>query len=124
MNVADAAKYPEFKGNVGFVNSHSLMDSKSSSGSHHGHDALTYMNVGKAMGTRSLCSSRLLDLTAVRPRKMVYRKQSTMIIYSQWISFSNTTMHAFSMLTLSFYVYYATRLRPSSMIPPENFSLC
>jgi len=50
MNVADAAKYPEFKGNVGFVNSHPLMDVKSASGSHNGHDALTYMNVGDAMG--------------------------------------------------------------------------
>jgi hypothetical protein len=51
MNVADPTKYPDFKGNVGFVNSHSLCDPAGSSGSHYGGSALTYMNVGEAMGT-------------------------------------------------------------------------
>jgi hypothetical protein len=50
MNVADPAKHPEFKGTIGFVDSHPLMDTPSASGSHYGHDAMTYMNVGEAMG--------------------------------------------------------------------------
>ena len=50
MNVADATKYPDFKGNVGFVNSHPLENTPGSSGGHYGGDALTYMNIGEAMG--------------------------------------------------------------------------
>ena len=38
------------QGNVGFVDSHPLVDGKGSSGSHYGHDAKTYMNVGEGMG--------------------------------------------------------------------------
>lgn len=49
-NVADATKYPEFKGNVAAVYTHPLENTPGSSGGHYGHDALTYMNVGEAMG--------------------------------------------------------------------------
>ena len=41
MNVADATKHPEFKGTVGFVDSHPLENTPSSSGSHYGKDANT-----------------------------------------------------------------------------------
>jgi len=44
-----SGKYPEFKGNVAAVYSHPL-SMGSSSGSHYGHNAETYMNVGEAMG--------------------------------------------------------------------------
>lgn len=44
-----SGKYPEFKGNVAAVYSHPLSKG-SSSGSHYGGDAETYMNVGEAMG--------------------------------------------------------------------------
>ena len=50
LNVANATKYPAFKGNVGAVYSYPLMITPSSSGSHYSHDARTYMNVGQAMG--------------------------------------------------------------------------
>jgi len=43
-------KYPEFKGNVAAVYTHPLENTPSSSGGHYGHDAITYMNVGTAMG--------------------------------------------------------------------------
>jgi len=49
-NVADPTKYPEFKGNVAAVYTHPLEHSPGSSGAHYGKDALTYMNVGEAMG--------------------------------------------------------------------------
>jgi hypothetical protein len=49
LNVANTTKYPEFKGNVAAVDSHPLSIG-SSSGSHYGRDARTYMNVGQAMG--------------------------------------------------------------------------
>jgi len=49
-NVADEAKYPEFKGNVAAVYTHPLMHSPGASGGHYGKDAYTYMNVGEAMG--------------------------------------------------------------------------
>lgn len=45
-------KYPEFKGNVAAVYTHPLMHTPSSSGSHYSHDAITYMNVGAAMGAQ------------------------------------------------------------------------
>ena len=44
-----SGKYPEFKGNVATVYSHPLSQG-SSSGSHYGGNAETYMNVGEAMG--------------------------------------------------------------------------
>ena len=43
-------KYPEFKGNVAAVYTHPLENTPGSSGGHYGHDAITYMNVGMAMG--------------------------------------------------------------------------
>jgi len=49
-NVANPAKYPEFKGNVAAVYTHPLEHSPGSSGGHYGDDAFTYMNVGEAMG--------------------------------------------------------------------------
>ncbi len=45
----DSGKYPEFKGNVASVYTHPLSKG-SSSGSHYGGNAETYMNVGEAMG--------------------------------------------------------------------------
>lgn len=48
--VADPKKYPEFAGNVATVYTHPLLDTPGSSGGHYGDDALTYMNVGEAMG--------------------------------------------------------------------------
>lgn len=48
--VANATKYPEFAGNVAAVYTHPLCNTPGSSGGHYGHDALTYMNVGQAMG--------------------------------------------------------------------------
>jgi hypothetical protein len=44
-----SGKYPEFKGNVAAVYSHPLSKG-SSSGSHYGGNAETYMNIGEAMG--------------------------------------------------------------------------
>eukprot|EP00039_Didymoeca_costata_P019456 m.337603 g.337603 ORF g.337603 m.337603 type:complete len:378 (+) comp18177_c0_seq1:74-1207(+) len=49
LNVANATKYPEFKGNVAAVYSHPL-SMGSSSGAHYGGNAETYMNIGQAMG--------------------------------------------------------------------------
>ena len=49
-NVANAAKYPEFAGNVAAVYTHPLMHTPGSSGAHYGGDASTCMNVGEAMG--------------------------------------------------------------------------
>jgi len=49
-NVANATKYPEFKGSVAAVYTHPLEHSPGSSGGHYGGDAQTYMNVGQAMG--------------------------------------------------------------------------
>ena len=43
-------KYPEFKGNVAAVYTHPLLNTPGSSGAHYGGDAITYMNVGVAMG--------------------------------------------------------------------------
>ena len=40
----------EFKGTIGFVDSHPLEHTPGSSGAHYGKDAYTYMNVGEAMG--------------------------------------------------------------------------
>ena len=45
----ESGKYPEFKGNVAAVYTHPLSKG-SSSGSHYGGNAETYMNVGDAMG--------------------------------------------------------------------------
>jgi len=50
LNVANGTKYPAFKGNVAAVYTHPLMHTPSSSGSHYGGDAETYMNIGQAMG--------------------------------------------------------------------------
>ena len=50
LNVANATKYPEFAGNVAAVYTHPLENTPGSSGGHYGHDAITYMNVGVAMG--------------------------------------------------------------------------
>ena len=47
---ASAARYPEFKGSVAAVYTHPLENTPGSSGAHYGKDALTYMNVGQAMG--------------------------------------------------------------------------
>ena len=44
-----SGKYPEFKGNVASVYTHPLSKG-SSSGSHYGGNAETYMNIGDAMG--------------------------------------------------------------------------
>lgn len=44
-----SGKYPEFKGNVAAVYTHPL-SMGSASGSHYGHNAETYMNIGQAMG--------------------------------------------------------------------------
>ena len=44
-----SGKYPEFKGNVAGVYTHPLSKG-SSSGSHYGGNAETYMNIGEAMG--------------------------------------------------------------------------
>lgn len=44
-----SGKYLEFKGNVATVYSHPLSKG-GSSGSHYGGNAVTYMNVGEAMG--------------------------------------------------------------------------
>jgi hypothetical protein len=49
-NVANPAKYPEFKGTVAAVYTHPLLHTPGSSGAHYGKDAETYMNVGAAMG--------------------------------------------------------------------------
>lgn len=43
-------KYPEFKGNVAAIYTHPLENTPGSSGGHYGDDAITYMNVGLAMG--------------------------------------------------------------------------
>ena len=43
-------RYPEFKGSVAAVYTHPLENTPGSSGAHYGKDALTYMNVGQAMG--------------------------------------------------------------------------
>jgi hypothetical protein len=51
LNVANASKYPEFDGNVAAVYTHPLVAGPGASGSHYGHNAETYMNVGEAMGT-------------------------------------------------------------------------
>ena len=48
--VANATKYPAFKGNVAAVYTHPLEHKPGASGSHYGGDAETYMNVGQAMG--------------------------------------------------------------------------
>jgi hypothetical protein len=45
-----SGKHPEFKGNVAAVYTNPLMNTRSSSGSHYGGDAKTYMNIGEAMG--------------------------------------------------------------------------
>lgn len=45
----ESGKYPEFKGNVASVYTHPLSKG-SSSGSHYGGNAETYMNIGQAMG--------------------------------------------------------------------------
>ena len=45
----ERGKYPEFKGNVATVYTHPLSKG-SSSGGHYGGNAVTYMNVGEAMG--------------------------------------------------------------------------
>ena len=45
----ESGKYPEFKGNVAAVYTHPLSKG-SSSGSHYGGNAETYMNIGQAMG--------------------------------------------------------------------------
>jgi len=45
-----SGKYPEFKGNVAAVYTHPLLAGPGASGSHYGHNAETYMNVGQAMG--------------------------------------------------------------------------
>lgn len=50
MNVANAEKYPDFKGDVAGVYTHPLVTPASSSGGHYGGSAKTYMNVGLAMG--------------------------------------------------------------------------
>lgn len=50
LNVANATKYPAFKGNVAAVYTNPLMHSPGSSGAHYGGDAQTYMNIGEAMG--------------------------------------------------------------------------
>ena len=42
-NVANPAKYPEFKGNVAAVYTHPLEHTPGSSGGHYGDDAYTYM---------------------------------------------------------------------------------
>jgi hypothetical protein len=49
-NLADATKYPEFKGNYASVDSHKFTQPGGSSGGHYGHNAKTYMDVGQAMG--------------------------------------------------------------------------
>lgn len=49
LNIADATKYPEFKGNYAAVDTHKL-GVTGSSGSHYGKNAKTYMDVGQAMG--------------------------------------------------------------------------
>ena len=49
LSVANAEKYPKFKGNVAAVYTHPL-SMGSSSGGHYGGNAKTYMNVGLAMG--------------------------------------------------------------------------
>lgn len=43
-------KYPEFKGNVAAVYTHPLLNTPGSSGAHYSGDAITYMNIGVAMG--------------------------------------------------------------------------
>jgi len=47
--VSDADKYPEFKGDVATVYTHPLSQGGASNG-HYGGNAVTYMNVGEAMG--------------------------------------------------------------------------
>ena len=49
-HVADGKTYPEFAGNVASVYTHPLENTPGSSGGHYGGDALTYMNIGEAMG--------------------------------------------------------------------------
>ena len=49
QNIADAQKYPEFKGDVAFVYTHPL-SMGSNSGAHYGGNAKTYMNVGLSLG--------------------------------------------------------------------------
>ena len=49
-NVANGDKYPEFKGNVAAVYTHPLENTPGSSGAHYSDDAITYMNIGEAMG--------------------------------------------------------------------------
>ena len=53
-NIADATKYPEFKGNYASVDSHKFTQPGGSSGSHYGHNAKTYMDVGQAMGIETI----------------------------------------------------------------------
>jgi len=53
-------KYPEFKGNVATVYTHPLENTPGSSGGHYGRDAITYMNVGSAMGTEMAKLKKLL----------------------------------------------------------------
>ena len=50
LNVANATKYPEFKGNYASVDSHKFTQPGGSSGGHYGHNAKTYMDVGLGMG--------------------------------------------------------------------------
>jgi len=50
LAVANATKYPEFKGNVAAVYSHPY-SMGSSSNAHYGGNAETYMNIGQAMGS-------------------------------------------------------------------------
>ena len=50
QGVATKCKYPEFKGNVAAVYTNPLMNTPSASGGHYSGDAITYMNIGTAMG--------------------------------------------------------------------------
>jgi len=50
MNLADAEKHPEFKGDFGAVYSYPLRGGPGGSCGHYGGNAKTYMNVGLAMG--------------------------------------------------------------------------
>ncbi|MGB1126390.1 MAG: sialate O-acetylesterase [Phycisphaeraceae bacterium] len=50
MNIANAEKYPKYKGDVAGVYSHPLASPPGGSCGHYGGSAKTYMNVGLAMG--------------------------------------------------------------------------
>ncbi|MGB0768179.1 MAG: sialate O-acetylesterase [Phycisphaeraceae bacterium] len=50
MNIADASKYPQYKGDVAGVYTHPLASPPGGSCGHYGGSAKTYMNVGLAMG--------------------------------------------------------------------------